>query len=88
MITLDKMQKQLDAIEFKVLDVAESQGKLLAALNSMETEFTADFAKLYNGHGLALQKLGDLVDAWNELMKLRPVPRSKKRRSGKRAGER
>jgi hypothetical protein len=85
--------------------VAESQGKLLAGINALETrlalveqrltslctgigaqvgnlgdEVTADMAKLYNGHALALTKIGELIDAWNELMKLRPAPRSTKRK--------
>jgi hypothetical protein len=69
-------------------DLRQKLDLVLGKLYGLEAEFTADFAKLYNGHGLALQKLGDLIDAWNELMKLRPQPKRGKRRGGKRAGER
>jgi hypothetical protein len=63
--------------------IIDQLAQLSGKLDGLEAEFTADFAKLYNGHGLALQKLGDLIDAWNELMKLRPQPKRGKRRGRK-----
>ncbi len=55
--------------------------ELLAALNHIEGEFSGDFAKLYNGHSLALEKLSALIDAWNLAFgKRRPAKPKRKRK--------
>jgi hypothetical protein len=75
--------KTLDELIEKVDGIAESQGKLLAALNDLQAEFSGDFAKLYNGHGLALSKIGELIDAWNLLTKQKkPLGKSRSKRRG------
>jgi len=81
-----KLYSALSERNESLTDIRTDLKALYGKLDGLEAEFSADFAKLYNGHGLALQKLGDLIDAWNMLMKQRP--KRGKRRSGKRAGER
>jgi hypothetical protein len=79
MKTLEDMKAQLDRVEEMQATSAESQGRLLAAIDALKAEFSGDFAKLYNGHGLCLEKLGLLIDAWN-LMARRARPRKRANR--------
>jgi hypothetical protein len=82
MITLDKMQKQLD-------DISQAQGKLLAALNSIENKinvFAANQVQVCRGIDVLTTKLDAIRLAMitgmgDFLNKKAPEPTKKKRKT-------
>ena len=76
---IEEQQSCLIAAQDKIW---QSHAVVAKQLEDMKTEFDGDLAKLYDGHGLCLKKLGELFDAFNLLLAT-PVPRKSVRRRKK-----